>query len=214
MRVLLIEDDRVLGETLKDYLAIQEIETIWLWDERELPKIIRNYEFDVIVIDLILKFSLGEDIIAVLRKAGIKTPILVITAKRDFESKEECFLKGADDYLTKPFDFKELVLRIKTLSKRRHIESIINIGDITINLDAKTIHRDAEEIKLSKKAWQVLEVLLRKRGEIVDTETILNYVWTDKDVGDEIVRAYIKELRKILPPESIKTYPGRGYKIS
>ncbi|ODA44986.1 two component transcriptional regulator, winged helix family [Thermodesulfovibrio sp. N1] len=214
MRILLIEDDRVLGETLKDYLSIHEIETIWLWDERELPKIIRNHEFDVIVIDLILKFSSGEDIIAVLRKAGIKTPILVITAKRGIENKEECFLKGADDYLTKPFDFKELVLRIKALGKRRHIESIINIGDITINLDAKTIHRGTEEIKISKKAWQVLEILLRKRGEIVDTDTILNYVWSDKDVGEEIVRAYIKELRKILPPESIKTYLGRGYKIS
>jgi len=214
MRILLIEDDRVLGETLKDYLSIQEIETIWLWDERELPKIIKNHEFDVIVIDLILKFSSGEDIIAVLRKAGIKTPILVITAKRDFESKEECFLKGTDDYLTKPFDFKELVLRIKALGKRRHIESIINIGDITINLDAKTIHKGAQEIKISKKAWQVLELLLRKRGEIVDTDTILNYVWSDKDVGEEIVRAYIKELRKILPQETIKTYPGRGYKIS
>ena len=214
MRILLIEDDRVLGETLKDYLSIHEIETIWLWDERELPKIIKNHEFDVIVIDLILKFSSGEDIIAVLRKAGIKTPILVITAKRDFESKEECFLKGTDDYLTKPFDFKELVLRIKALGKRRHIESIINIGDITVNLDSKTIHRGAQEIKISKKAWQVLELLLRKRGEIVDTDTILNYVWSDKDVGEEIVRAYIKELRKILPQETIKTYPGRGYKIS
>ncbi|MDI1471127.1 response regulator transcription factor [Thermodesulfovibrio sp. 1176] len=214
MRILLIEDDRVLGETLKDYLAIQKIETIWLWDERELPKIIRNYEFDVIVIDLILKFSSGEDIIAVLRKGGIKTPILVITAKRDFESKEECFLKGADDYLIKPFDFKELVLRIKALGKRRHIESIINISDITINLDTKTIHRGAQEIKISKKAWQVLELLLRKRGEIVDTDTILNYVWSNKDVGEEIVRAYIKELRKILPQETIKTYPGRGYRIS
>jgi len=214
MRVLLIEDDRVLGETLRDYLAIQKIDTIWLWDERELPKIIRNHEFDVIVIDLILKFLSGEDIIDVLRKTGIKTPILVITAKRRIESKEECFLKGADDYLIKPFDFKEFVLRIKTLSKRRQIESIINIGDITVNLDAKTIHRGAKEIKLSKKAWQVLELLLRRRGEIVETETILNYVWADKDVGEEIVRAYIKELRKILPPESIKTYQGRGYRIS
>jgi|YNPMSStandDraft_1061717.scaffolds.fasta_scaffold40977_2 two-component system cell cycle response regulator CtrA len=214
MRVLLIEDDRVLGETLRDYLAIQKIDTIWLWDERELPKIIRNHEFDVIVIDLILKFLSGEDIIDVLRKTGIKTPILVITAKRGIESKEECFLKGADDYLIKPFDFKEFVLRIKTLSKRRQIESIINIGDITVNLDAKTIHRGAKEIKLSKKAWQVLELLLRRRGEIVETETILNYVWADKDVGEEIVRAYIKELRKILPPESIKTYQGRGYRIS
>ncbi|MCX7914584.1 MAG: response regulator, partial [Thermodesulfovibrionales bacterium] len=100
MRILLIEDDRILGETLKDYLAIHEIETVWLWDERELPKVIRNYEFDVIVIDLILKFSSGEKIISTLRKAGFNTPIMVITAKRGMNDKEVCFTEGADDYLT------------------------------------------------------------------------------------------------------------------
>lgn len=213
MRILLLEDDRVLGETLKDYLRLQDIETVWLWDERELPKTIKKFEFDVIVIDLILKYASGENIIAVLRKAGIQTPILVITAKKSINDKETCFLKGADDYLTKPFDFKEFVLRLKALSRRKHIETIINLEDSVINLDAKTIYKDNEEIKLSKRAWQILEILLRKRGEIVDTETILNYVWHKEDVGEEIVRAYIKELRKILPPEAIKTYPGKGYKL-
>lgn len=214
MRILLIEDDRILGETLKDYLKIEDIETVWLWDERQLPKVITKYEFDVIVIDLILNFSCGEDIIAALRKAGIKTPIMVVTAKKNLNDKEECFLRGADDYLTKPFEFKELILRLKALSKRKHLPSVFTIGDISVNIDAKTIHRGSEEIKISKKAWQILELLLKNRGEIVSSETILNYVWPEKDVGEEIVRAYIKELRKILPPNSIITYPGRGYRIS
>ncbi|GAB5046722.1 response regulator transcription factor [Thermodesulfovibrio sp. TK110] len=214
MRILLIEDDKILGETLKDYLKIEDIETVWLWDERHLPKIITKYEFDVIVIDLILNLSSGEDIIATLRKAGIKTPILVITAKKTLNDKEKCFLRGADDYLTKPFEFKEFVLRLKALSKRKHLPSVFTIGNITVNIDAKTIHRGNEEIKISKKAWQLLELLLKNRGEVVSSETILNYVWPEKDVGDEIVRAYIKELRKILPPDSIITYPGRGYRIS
>lgn len=214
MRILLVEDDRILGETLKDYLRLHGIETVWLWDERQLPKIITKFEFDVFVIDLILKYAAGEDIISVLRKSGIHTPILVITAKRSITDKETCFLRGADDYLTKPFDFKEFVLRLKALSKRKHIETVVRLGDIVINLDAKTIHKGNDELKISKKAWEVLELLLKKRGEVVDTETILNYVWPEKDVGEEIVRAYIKELRKILPPETIKTYPGRGYRLS
>ncbi|WP_353684110.1 response regulator transcription factor [Thermodesulfovibrio sp. 3907-1M] len=213
MRILLIEDDRIFGETLKDYLKIENVETVWLWDERQLPKIITKYEFDVIVIDLILKFTSGEEIIAALRKAGIKTPILVITAKKTLNDKEECFLRGADDYLTKPFEFKEFVLRLKALSKRKHLPSVFTIGDVTVNIDAKTIYRGSEEIKISKKAWQLLEFLLKNRGEIVSSEKILNYVWPEKAVGDEIVRAYIKELRKALPPDSIITYPGRGYRI-
>lgn len=213
MRILLIEDDRILGETICDYLATEGIHTVWLWDERELPKVIKKYEFDVLVIDLILKYVKGEDIISVLRKAGIQTPIIVITAKSSIKDKEDCFLRGADDYLTKPFDFKELVLRLKALSKRKHIENVFKIGEIVINLDAKTIHRGKEEIKLSKTAWELLSLLLKKRGQIVDLDTILNYIWPDKDVGDDIVRAYIKELRKVLPPDTIKTYPGRGYKL-
>lgn len=213
MRILLIEDDKIFGETLKDYLNIHEIETIWLWDERELPKVIKTYEFDVIVIDLILKFSSGEKIISTLRKAGYNIPIIVITAKRNLDNKEVCFSEGADDYLTKPFELKELVLRIKALSRRKHIESIVKIGNVTINLDAKTIHKNSEELKISKKAWLLLNLLIKNRGEIIDTETILNYIWPNKDVGEEIVRAYIKELRKILPSDSIKTYPGRGYRL-
>lgn len=214
MRILLIEDDRILGETLKDYLTIEAIETVWLHDERQLPQTIKKYEFDVIVIDLILKFTSGEEIIAALRKAGIDTPILVTTAKKSINDKETCFLRGADDYLTKPFEFKEFVLRLKALSRRKHIGNIINLGELIVNLDAKTIHKGNEEIKLSRKAWEIFMLLLKKRGEIVDTETILNYIWPDKDVGDEIVRAYIKELRKVLPSDSIITYHGRGYKLS
>jgi len=214
MRILLIEDDRILGETLKDYLKIHDIDAVWLWDERQFPRVIARHEFDVIVIDLILKFTSGEDIIATLRKAGIKTPILVITAKKSLNDKEECFSRGADDYLTKPFDFKELVLRLKALSRRKHLDAIVKLGEVVINIDAKTIKRGNEEIKISKKAWELLELLLRKRGEVVSSETILNYVWPDKDVGDEVVRAYIKELRKVLPPESIINYPGRGYKLN
>ncbi len=213
MRILLIEDDKILGDTLKDYLAIHKIETVWLWDERELPETIKKYEFDVIVVDLILKFTSGEKIISALRKAGINTPILVITAKREMNDKEVCFSEGADDYLTKPFDFKEFVLRLKALSKRRHIDSIVQIGEFLINIDAKTIHRGKEEVKISKTAWDLLTLLIKKRGEIVDTDTILSYIWPNKEVGEEIVRAYIKELRKIFPPDIIKTYPGRGYRL-
>ncbi len=213
MRILLIEDDRILGETLRDYLKLHKIETVWLWDERELPKVIKSYEFDVLVIDLILKHTSGEKIIEVLRKSGYRTPILVITAKRDLESKEECFLKGADDYLVKPFDFKEMLLRLMALSKRRHIETIVQIGDININLDSKVIYKGKNEIRISKTAWELLILLLKRRGEIVDNETILNYIWPNKEVGDESIRAYIRELRKILPSDSIKTYPGRGYRL-
>lgn len=213
IRVLLIEDDIDLGETIRDYLELNQIETVYVHDERKIPEMLSSFEFDVIVLDLMLRSISGEKIISKLRELNITVPILVVTAKRGIETKEVCFSLGADDYLTKPFDFKELLLRIRALSKRRHIENLVRIGDLIVNLDAKTIQSQDGELKLSKTAWQLLTLLIKKRGEIVDIDTILNYVWPNRDVGEEIVRAYIKELRKILPPDSIKTYPGRGYRL-
>lgn len=214
MRVLLVEDDKTLGESLEEYLKLNNIEIFWLQDERKLPNILKIYSFDVIVLDLILSFSRGEDLITYIRNQGFKIPILVLTAKKDFVNKEECFLRGADDYLTKPFEPKELLLRIHALSKRRQIDSVVQIGDTIINIDTRVILKNNQEIKLSKTSWDLITLLVKRRGEIVDTETILNYVWAGKAVGDDVVRTYIKELRKILPPESIKTYKGRGYKLS
>lgn len=214
MKILLVEDDRLLGESLKEYLKLENIETLWIYDERKLPHVLNIHEFDVVVIDLMLNYSRGEDLITFIREKGIKTPILILTAKKRVEDKEICFLRGADDYLTKPFEPKELLLRIHALSKRRQIDSIIKIGDIIINIDARIILKNNQEIKISKTLWDIITLLVKRRGEIVDNETILNYVWAGKVVGEEVVRTYIKELRKILPPESITTYRGRGYKLN
>ena len=213
MRVLFIEDDPVLGESIKDFLELAEIETTWIQDDR-LVKDITDFDgYDVIILDLMLRFNKGEEILKDLRTRGVKTPVIILTAKSDIKDKEVCFNLGADDYLTKPFDPKELLLRLKALSQRRHINPVAKIGDITVNLNERTVYKNGEEIKLSKRAWDLLVLLLKNRGSIIETDEILDSIWKDKVVGDEIVRAYIKELRKILPKDSIKTYKGRGYKL-
>ncbi|RUM59296.1 MAG: DNA-binding response regulator [Persephonella sp.] len=213
MRVLFIEDDPVLGESIKDFLELSGIETEWIQDDR-LVKNINNFEtYDVIILDLMLRFNKGEDILKDLRNRGVKIPVIILTAKSDIKDKEVCFNLGADDYLTKPFNPKELLLRLKALANRRHINPIVNIGDTTIDLDKRLVYKNGKEIKLTKRAWDLLVLLLKNRGSVVETNEILDTIWKDKVVGDEIVRAYIKELRKILPKDSIKTYKGRGYKL-
>ena len=213
MHVLLVEDDLLLGESLKEYLEDNGITVDWIYDDRKVEEIYSFDKYDVIVLDLMLRYEKGENILKNLRLKEIKTPILILTAKNSIQDKEICFNLGADDYLTKPFNPKELLLRIKALSKRKHMDNIVKLGNLEINLDSKTVYKDGKEIKLSKTAWEVLYILLKYKGEVVDTQRILNYVWADKPVGDEIVRTYIKELRKILPENSIKTYKGRGYKL-
>ncbi len=214
MKVLVVEDDLLLGETIRDYLKENGIEVVWISDDREIDSILRLEEFDVIVLDLILKYSRGEDILKNLRDKGIETPVLVLTAKDSLESKEECFSKGADDYLTKPFSPKELLLRVMALSKRRRLTSCVNIGDVSVDIERGVIMKNDEEIKLSKKAWELLRFLIKNRGYVVPSDRIMRYIWGDKPVGDEVLRAYIKELRKILPKGTIETYKGRGYKLN
>ncbi len=213
MKVLIIEDDLSLGESIKEFLELNGIDVEWIYDDRELENIFSFDKYDVIVLDLILKYTSGEQILQSLRNKGVSTPILILTAKSSLKDKETCFNFGADDYLVKPFESKELLLRLNALNKRKHIGNVVKIGDLTINLDSKTVFKGKKEIKLTKKSWEVLTLLLKNRGDVVNTERIINYVWGDKPVGDEIVRTYIKELRKILPSNSIETYKGRGYKL-
>ncbi|WP_297887228.1 response regulator transcription factor [Sulfurihydrogenibium sp.] len=209
----MVEDDLILGESLKEYLEENNVEVVWVWDDRKLNEALIMSEYDVIILDLMLKYEKGENILKDLRIKGVRTPILIMTAKNKIEDKELCFNAGADDYIVKPFNPRELLLRIKALNKRAHISDKIKIKDVEIDLDKHTITKNGEEIKISKTAWNLLTLLIKRRGEIVSTESILNYVWSDKAVGDEVVRQYIKELRKILPPDTIETYKGVGYKL-
>ncbi len=213
MKILLVEDDPVLGESLSEFLSEKEIDVKWISDDRKIEDIFSFDSFDVIILDLMLKYKKGEQILKRLRNKGVKTPVLILTAKNSIEDKKICFNFGADDYLTKPFNLEELILRLQALNKRQHINEKIKIGDIIIDLDNKMIYKNNKELKISKTAWDVLYILVKNKNKLVNTETILNYVWGDKPVGDEIVRTYIKELRKILPSESIQTYKGRGYKL-
>lgn len=213
MRVLLIEDDPILGESVREFLELKGCEVEWVRDGDELPDVRVAEGFDAVVLDLILGPRSGEDILAEMRRQGVKTPVLVLTAKRTLTDKETCFNLGADDYLTKPFEPEELVLRLRALVRRYLPENRVVLGDVEIDLEGRSLRRGNEELKLSRTAWELLLLLLRNRGRVVTTETILNCIWGDKPVGSDVVRAYIKELRKVLPPETIKTYKGVGYKL-
>jgi DNA-binding response OmpR family regulator len=213
MRVLLVEDDNLLGGSIKEYLEANGVEVDWIYDDR-LFSTDRLDRYDVIVLDLILRFSKGEELLRMAKESNPDIPILVLTAKRSIRDKEVCFNYGADDYLTKPFEPKELLLRLRALvSRYRRSPSVVQIGGVSIDLEARRVYSEGKELKLSKNAWQVLEFMLKNRGKVIPTERILSYVWGDKPVGDEVVRAYIKELRKILPQGSIETYRGRGYML-
>jgi len=211
VKVLLIEDDILLGESLKEFLKSNGIEVKWLQDEREVFNL-NLLSYDIAVLDLMLNSIKGEDILIFIKEKS-DIPVLILTAKRNLEDKEVCFERGADDYLTKPFEPKELLLRLRALSRRKPLPKIQKIGNVTVDLDAETIFVDEKEIKLSRTAWKLFYLLLKHKGEILPKERIMNYVWEGKPVSDDILRAYIKELRKKLPKNLIETFKGRGYRL-
>lgn len=213
MKVLLVEDDRLLGESLTEYLQSEGFITDWVYDPREVMDLLEVSRYDVIVLDLIMPHIGGEELIKAIREKDKETPILVLTAKHRLEDKRTCFELGADDYLTKPFEMEELVLRLKALYRRKNPQDVVVIDEVEVCFSKEMVKVKGKPISLSKKDWLVLKFLVENKGRFVSHEEILNYVWGDEPVGEEVVRAHIKNLRKLLPEGFIKTMKGRGYRV-
>jgi DNA-binding response OmpR family regulator len=213
MKVLLVEDDRLLGESLTEYLQSEGFITDWVYDPREVMDLLEVSRYDVIVLDLMMPHIGGEELIKAIREKDKETPILVLTAKQRLEDKRTCFELGADDYLTKPFEMEELTLRLKALYRRKNPQDVVVIDVVEVCFSKEMVKVDGKPISLSKKDWLVLKFLVENRGRFVSHEEILNYVWGDEPVGEEVVRAHIKNLRKLLPEGFIKTMKGRGYRV-
>jgi DNA-binding response OmpR family regulator len=213
MKVLLVEDDRLLGESLTEYLQSEGFITDWVYDPREVMDLLEVSRYDVIVLDLMMPHIGGEELIKAIREKDKETPILVLTAKQRLEDKRTCFELGADDYLTKPFEMEELTLRLKALYRRKNPQDVVVIDGVEVCFSKEMVKVEGKPLSLSKKDWLVLKFLVENRGRFVSHEEILNYVWGDEPVGEDVVRAHIKNLRKLLPEGFIKTMKGRGYRV-
>ncbi len=211
--MLLVEDDRLLGESLKEYLESEGFWVDWIYDSREFFDLLEVSIYDAIVLDLMMPHISGEELLRELREKGNTTPVLILTAKGRLEDKEKCFSLGADDYLTKPFEPKELLLRLKALYRRTVRQERLKLRNVEVDLRAGRVWVEGREIKLSKKEWLMFKYLVENRDRFVSTEELLNYVWGDEPVGDEVVRAHIKNLRRLLPEGFIVSQKGRGYRV-
>ena len=221
MKILLIEDDHIIWPNIKEYL-----EENWFLVDLESDgkewfiKAIEN-KYDLIVLDVMLPSKDGFSIARQLRQLKIQTPIIFLTAKEDLESKENWFISWWDDYLTKPFKLKELVLRIKSILKRiNHQENINEIEEcwITLNLDTKQVFRDWKEIQLTPKEFNILEYLMKNSGKAIPKHEIVEYVWgLNNDIWSDVVRTHIKTLRdklnKWFDSDPIQTVRWVGFKF-
>ena len=222
MRVLLIEDDSATAQSIELMLSTEgfNVYTTDLGEEGlDLGKL---YDYDIILLDLNLPDMHGYDVLKKLRTAKVGTPVLILSGVAEMDSKVRALGFGADDYMTKPFHKDELVARIHAIVRRSkgHAQSVISTGDLTVNLDAKTVEVDGSRVHLTGKEYQMLELLSLRKGTTLTKEMFLNHLYGGMDEPElKIIDVFICKLRKKLAAAGggkhhIDTVWGRGYVLS
>jgi len=220
MKILVIEDDPTVGEYVKRGLEEQRWGVDLVSDGEEGERRARSDAYDLIVLDMRLPGKSGMQVLHGLRARGFERPILVLTAQDAVDAKVGALRAGADDYVTKPFAFEELLARVEALSRRpRAIASpVLKVGDLELDKDTRTVTRGGEPVELTPKEYTVLEYLMRHTGRVMSRTLITEYAWGYHfDPGTNIVDVVINHLRKKIDvsgsPKLIHTVRGVGYVI-
>ena len=220
MRILLVEDDVAITQSLKEGLEDEAYAVDVAHDGDEGYRTATADDYDVIILDVMLPEMNGYEVCRALRKDGNQTPILMLTARDAERDIVEGLDMGADDYLAKPFSFEVLLARLRALLRRPNekLEEVLRVGDLTLDPSLKKVTRANQEISLTAKEYAVLEYLMRNAGKVLSKEQIISHVWDfDADVLPNNVELFIMFLRrKIDKPFSSKlihTVPGFGYKL-
>jgi DNA-binding response OmpR family regulator len=220
MKILIVEDEPKLASYIQKGLEEQAYEVQLAYDGLMGKRMASGTYFDIIIMDVNLPKLNGFDLASSLRSEKVKTPILMLTALGTTEDKLAGFDSGADDYLVKPFEFRELLARIRALHKRSSEgpikNGILKIADLEVNLDDKTVQRAGRKLELTAKEFSLLEYLIRNKGRVVSRVDIAEKVWDlHFDTGTNVIDVYVNFLRKKVdksfPTKLIHTVVGMGY---
>ncbi len=221
MVVLLVEDDEDLGELVKYNLEKQQFKVDWVLDGKEALEKIKKRRYDLIILDLMLPGMSGLDLCKRLRSDSPNrdTPVIMLTALSDEDTKVKGFSTGADDYVTKPFSMKELLARIEAVLRRvGHIKKdVLEFEGIVIDRKSKSVMIDEEPVYLTKTELQLLEFFLEHPEQLFSREELLEKIWgSDHNETTRTVDVYISRLRKKLGEKGkfLKTLPRLGYKLT
>lgn len=220
MKVLLVEDEPKLASFVKKGFENEGYELDVAFDGQMGRSMFQQHVYDLVILDVNLPYINGFELCRLIRADNGHLPVLLLTALDSLDDKVTGFEAGADDYLVKPFAFKELLLRARALTKRHSdaaaVKQVLRLADLELNLDAKTVTRQGQRIDLTTREYALLEYLLLNRGKIVSRVDIAERVWElNFDTNTNIIDVYVSYLRKKLDrnfsPKLIHTVVGMGY---
>ena len=220
MKVLVIEDDPTVGNFVRRGLEEQRWGVSLVADGEEGERLAMSETYDVVILDMRLPGKSGMEVLHALRARGFERPVLVLTAQDAVDAKVQTLRAGADDYVTKPFAFEELLARVEALARRPRamVAPLVRVGDLELDRDTREVHRAGEPIELTPKEYAVLEYLMRHAGRVMSRTLITEYAWGYHfDPGTNIVDVVINHLRKKIDARHdrklITTVRGVGYVI-
>ena len=220
MRVLLVEDDPGLAGIIKTGFAEQGIQvvTVATYADGKMKAVLGT--FDVIILDVMLPGGSGFDLCRELREKQLATPILMLTARDTVDDRVAGLGVGADDYLTKPFAFRELLARVKALGRRRGapLPETLRVADLEVELDGHRVRRSGRAINLTAKEFSLLEFFVLHTGQVVDRAAITSHVWDENhDPFTNVLEVLVRRLRRKIddeyPTKLIQTVRGAGYRF-
>lgn len=216
MNIVVVEDDVPLGSAIKRALERLSYNVTWLTTGTEALEALRQEASDLVLLDLGLPRKDGIEVLREARRLGVRTPVLVMTARDDVRSKVEGLDAGADDYVVKPVHLDELAARIRSLARRAqgHADNVIEAGALRVDLASFEVNYRGERVELTRREFALLRILMERAGRIVRRETIENSVYgSETDVGTNALEVLVHALRRKLSAEAIQTVRGFGYMI-
>ena len=213
--ILLVEDNQTIGQNIQKYLELEGYSVFWVQNWSYANEVVKHQEFDLVLLDLMLPGTDGLVVAKTIKQHQEQTRILMMTAKGQLEDKLEGFEVWADDYLVKPFDLEELVARIEALLRRSVQKDVVSYGVLTLDNLQKKIFKGWEEIKLSLKEFQILELLIRNKGMALSRLDIIEEIW-GWDAGfeeDGKLDVYLSTIRRKIWKDMIETIKGYGYRL-
>lgn len=216
MKILIVEDDENILSFLKRGFEEEGYIIDSSSDGEEAEYLITTSHYDLIILDWMLPNKSGIEVLQSIRKQSITTPIIMLTAKDDIDDKVLGLTYGADDYMSKPFSFKELQARATALYRRSSSlnTNIIEIKNLTIDIDAKSVKKDGNDLLLTQKEYELLLFLIKNKNKIVSNNMIEEQLWGNEEyINSNVIQVTIYNLRKKISKDFIKSSRGLGYKI-